>query len=205
MSPITNLTAKIWTRVRSECAAEIAACCVAIKEHRSLVEEYTRRSLLPSQAEAMLKKLSEEPLNDATPDRLEAHALILSKLRAIAENLTVQGNARRAVNAKFMEAEPAILAMEKAVATSLDRQTAELVEAERAWFEQWGLPYEPTAVSRLAASLKDGIHNHSFTNGKSQIMGMGGGASDWVPRFDISTLRMLFADEAAEKHFAPVK
>ena len=63
---------------------------------------YERRGLLPGVAEALLKKLSEEPLNDATPDRLEVHALILSKLKAIAENLTVQGNARRVVNAKFM-------------------------------------------------------------------------------------------------------
>jgi hypothetical protein len=205
MSPIKNLTATIWTRVRSESAAEIADCSVALKEHRSLVEEYTRRSLLPGQAEAMLKKLSEESLQDPTAERLEAHALILSKLRAIAENLTVQGNARRAVNAKFMEAEPAILAMEKAVAASLDRQTAELVEAERAFFAGYGLPQEQTAVSRLAVSLKESIHNHSFTNGKSQIMGMGGGASDWVPRFDISSLRMLFADETADKPLAPVK
>src|ERR1035437_3569196 len=76
MSPIKNLTATIWTRVRSESAAEIADCSVALKEHRSLVEEYTRRSLLPGQAEAMLKKLSEESLQDPTAERLEAHALI---------------------------------------------------------------------------------------------------------------------------------
>jgi hypothetical protein len=93
--------------------------------------------------------------------------------------------------------------MENAVAMSLDRQTAELVEAERTWFSQYGLPQEPTAVSRLAASLKDGTHNHPFTNGKNQIMGMGGGASDWVPRFDISSLRMLFADECSEKPLPP--
>src|ERR1035441_1431733 len=71
---------------------------------------------------------------------------------------------------------------QRATANPLDRQTAELVEAERAWFEQWGVPHERTAVSGLAASLKDGIHNHSFSNGKNQIMGMGGGASDWAPR-----------------------
>src|ERR1035437_9784124 len=167
MSPI-NLKESIWTRVRSECAAEITACYVALMEHGSLVEEYERLGLLPGVAAALLKKLSEEPLNDATPDRLEAHALILSKLRSIADSPSVQFNARRVLNAKFLAAGPAILAMENAVAMSLDRQTAELVEAERTWFAQYGLPQEPTAVSRLAAALKNGIHNYPFTNGKNQ-------------------------------------
>jgi hypothetical protein len=195
MSPI-NLKESIWARVRSECSAEIHACLLAIKEHRDLIEEYTRRSLLPGQAEALLKKLSDDPLQDPTAERLEAHALILSKLRAVKENTTVQLNAKRAANIKFMEAEPAMVALEAAATASLDRQTAELVEAERVFFAGYGLPPEPTAVSRLAASLKEAIHNHSFTNGKAQVTGMGGGAGNYVPRLDISSLRMLFMDEA---------
>jgi hypothetical protein len=89
-----------------------------------------------------------------------------------------------------------MVALEDAAAASLDRQITELVAAERAFFAGYGLPPEPTAVSRLAASLKEGIHNYSFANGKAQVTGMGGGAGNYVPRLDISSLRMLFMDEA---------
>jgi len=189
-----NLRENIWARVRSECAAEVRACALAIKEHHDLIEEYTRRSLLPGQATALLQKLSDEPLQDCTPERAEAHALILSKLRAIKENVTVQTNAQRAVNVKFMEAEPAILAMEKAVAQSLDRQTAELVEAERAFFAGYGLTHEQTAVSRLAESLKEIAHVSSFAHGKSQITGLGGALGAYIPRLTLGTLEILLSD-----------
>ena len=191
-----NLKESIWARVRSDCSAEIHACLLAIKEHQDLISQFTERSLLPGQADAMILKLSGDHLRDPSADRLVAHARILADLKAIAGSATVQHNARRAVNGKFLEAEPAMVALEKAVAESLDRQTAELVEAERVFFAGYGLPQEPTGVSRLAASLKEGIHNHSFTNGKAQVTGMGGGAGNYVPRLDISSLRMLFTDEA---------
>ena len=195
----TNLRETIWARVRVECSKEISACYSAIQAHRKLVDEMSTKSLLPGQAASMIEKLSRDQLPDPTAERLLAHARILADLRSISANPSVQFNARRAANLKFMVAEPAVLALEKAVADSLDRQIAELVKVEQSWFAQYGLPYEPTAVSRLAASLKEVIHVSSFARGRSQIMGLDGASGEYMPMLDIYGMQMLFAGEKAQE------
>src|ERR1035441_56379 len=117
MSPI-NLKESIWARVRSECSAEIAACSVAIKKHRELLDEYSRRSMMPGQAGAMVKYLSERALEDPNPERLQAHANILAGLQAVAQNQSVQFEACRAVNKLYIAVEGPVLALVQAATDS---------------------------------------------------------------------------------------
>lgn len=184
-----NLRETIWARLRTECAAEIKACFLAIKGHQDVIDELTQRNLLPGQAEAMLKYLSENRLENPTPDRLEAHALILSKLKGIAQSPAVQFEAKRQANMKFLEVEPFIVAMESAVEASLDKQIAELVDAERAWFNNYGLPHEETAVSRMATTLKGMAGQHAYSAGKTQVEHA---AMDYVPRINVASFGELF-------------
>lgn len=189
ISPITNLRETIFARVRSECAAEIQQAFHAIQSHQSVISDLSRRSLLPGQAEAMLKHLSENPMENPTPDRLEAHAEILGKLKAIASNQSVQFEAKRQANTKFLEVEPFIEAMERAVEASLDLQITELETAETEFFSRYGLPHDETAVSRLAKGLKGQIADHAYKAGKVQALK---GAMDYVPRISADSFRELF-------------
>jgi hypothetical protein len=185
----TNLRETIWARVRSECADEIRACHAAIQTHQDLVGELTRRSLLPGQAEAMLKHLSENAMDNPTPDRIEAHAEILAKLKAIASNPSVQFEAKRQANGKFLEVEPFIEAMEKAAEASLDRQISELQAVEAEFFSRYGLPPEETAVSRVAVALKGQVSGHAYAVGKDQVLRA---AMDYVPRINTASFAELF-------------
>ncbi len=186
---ITNLRETIWARVRSECASEIRAAFDAIREHQDLISELTSRSLLPGQAEAMLKYLSGNPMENPTPDRIEAHAEILAKLKAVASNPSVQFEARRQANSKFLEVEPFLAAMETAAESSIDRQISELVKIETEFFSGYGFPWEETAISRLANSLKGQVRDHAYANGKIQVDRPGG---DYVPRIPVASFSELF-------------
>jgi hypothetical protein len=187
--PITNLRESLWSRVRSECAPEIRAAFDAIKEHQGVIDELTRRSLLPGLAEAMLRHLSENPMENPTPERIEAHAEILAKLKAIASNPSVQFEARRQANLKYLTVEPFITAMETAVEASLDRQICELVKAETDFLADYGLPHEQTAISRLAISLKGQAGGHAYAGGKIQV---DRAAGDYVPRIPTASFADLF-------------
>jgi hypothetical protein len=182
-------------RTRRECAAELRSCLAAFATHASLMQELSARSLLPGDAQRMLDKLRGEALHGASPEKLLCHAKILADLQAVADNQSVQDEARRTANRKFLEAEPAVDALEQAVASSLKRQTEEAIQAEREFFEAHGLPWEPTSLSKLPQSLT--VQSASFSGGKNQILGLGG--AGYVPRLSMADFGALVADEAAEK------
>ena len=202
MSPI-NLKESIWARVRSECAAEIDACSVAIKKHRELLDEYTRRSMMPGQAGAMVKHLSEKALENPNPEMLQAHANILAGLQAIAQNPSVQFEACRAVNKLYIAVEGPVLALVQAATDSLDKQIAELVEIERVFLAGYGFPHEASAISRLAVSLKASINSASFNHGMETILGHP--TSDYAPQLNLGSLGILLEGQTGEKPLAPVK
>jgi hypothetical protein len=185
----TNLKETIWARVRSECADQIRACFQAIAAHQSILDELTSRSLLPGQALTVLKHLEENRLENPTPDRLLSHANIMANLKAIVSNPSVSDEARRQANAKFMEIEPFIAAMEKAVESSLDRQISELQAAESEFLSRYGLPHEETAVSRIAVALKGQVSNHGYAGGLRQAESFIG---DYVPRVNTTSFEPLF-------------
>ena len=187
MSPI-NLKESIWARVRSECSAEIAACSVAIKKHRELLDEYSRRSMMPGQAGAMVKHLSEKALENPNPEMLQAHANILAGLQAIAQNPSVQFEACRAVNKLYIAVEGPVLALVQAATDSLDKQIAELVEIERVFLAGYGFPHEASAISRLAVSLKASINSASFNHGMETILGHP--TSDCAPQLNLGGLEI---------------
>jgi hypothetical protein len=184
-----NLREEILARIRAECDAQIQACRKAIQAHRSLVEEMSAKCLLPGEAARMLTHLSENPLSDPSPDRLQAHAEILSGLRAVAQNPSVSFEAARAVNRLYLEAEPAVTALALAAAQSLENQVAELIEVERVFLAGYGFPHEATAISRLAVSLTAGINSDAFTSGKQTIRNHP--TSETAPRLSLGTLTAL--------------
>jgi hypothetical protein len=188
MSP--NLKQTIMERVRRESGAELKSCLAAFASHASLMQELSARSLLPGTAKLVLEKMRAEPLPDASPENLLCHAKILADLQAVADNKTVQNEARRTANKKFLEVEPAVNALELAVTSSLERQTAEAVQAEREFFEGHGLPWEPTSLSKLPQSLA--VQSASFRSGKAQILALGG--TGYVPRLSMSDFGALVAD-----------
>jgi hypothetical protein len=195
MSPTTNLKESIWKHVRSECGAEVQACSEAIKKHSDLLDEYSRRSMLPGQADAMVKHLSERALENPNPDMLQAHANVLAGLQAIAHNPSVQFEACRAVNKLYLAAEGPVLALVEAATAALDVQVAELAEVEKNFLAGFGFPYEATAISRLAASLKAGINADAFNRGKEAILNHP--RAEVAPQINLANLRVLFEDENA--------
>ena len=194
--PCKNLAEQIWQRVRSEAAEQIRACTIAIEEHRKLFDELTRRGLLPGAAKLLLQHFSEQPISDSSPAGLESRAEILAKLRVIEQSPVLQFEACRSVNAVYLQAETAVIALVQAATKSLDTQIAELIEVERSFLSGFGCPHEATGISRLAVSLKAGINAESFNRGKEAILGHP--RSDYAPQLTIANLRELLADEAAE-------
>jgi hypothetical protein len=189
MSPTTNLKESIWQHVRSECGAEINACSEAVQKHEALREEYSRRSMLPGQAEAMVKHLSERALENPNPDMLQAHATILAGLQALAQNPSVQFEACRAVNKLYLAAEGPVLALVQAATTTLDKQISELAEVERSFLAGYGFPYEATAISRLAVSLKSAISADAFNRGKEAILNHP--RAEVAPQINLASLQVL--------------
>jgi hypothetical protein len=90
-----------------------------------------------------------------------------------------------------------MMAMQRAAASSLEKQIVELEGAEREFFAYFGLPREETSVTRLAASLKETLHNRSFESGKRTILDYPSG--DYIPRLNMSNLEVLFRDQAGAK------
>ena len=186
----STLRQTIIERTRRECASELKSCLAAFAAHASLMQELSTRNLLPGAARLMLDKLRGEALPAASPEKLLSHAKILADLQAVADNQTIQNEARKIVNTKFLEAEPAVNALELAAASSLKRQTEEAVLAEHEFFESHGLPWEPTSLSKLPQSLA--VQSASFRSGKAQILGLGG--TGYVPRLSMSDFGALVAD-----------
>jgi hypothetical protein len=189
MPTTTNLKEAIWAHVRSECGAEIQACSEAVQKHQELLGEYSRRSMLPGQAEAMVKHLSERALENPNPDMLQAHATVLAGLQAIANNPSVQFEACRAVNKLYLAAEGPVLALVEAATAMLEKQVAALVDAERTFLAGYGFPHEATAISRLAISLKADISAESFNHGKQAILNHP--RSDCAPQLTLPSLQAL--------------
>jgi hypothetical protein len=187
--PCKNLTEQIWHRVRSEVAEQIRACASAIEEHRKLFEELARRGLLPGDAKRLLQYFSEQPISDSSPAGLESRADILAKLRAIEQSQLLQSEACRSVNAVYLQAESAVVALVQAATKSLDTQVAELTEIERAFFAEHGFPHESTAISRLAVSLKGEISADAFNRGKEAILN--NPSSDYAPQLNLASLKVL--------------
>jgi hypothetical protein len=165
-----NLRAEILARIRVECADQIQACRKVIQAHRSLVEEMSSKCLLPGEAGRMLTHLSENALSDPSPDRLRAHAEIMSGIRAIQANPSVSFEACRSVNKLYLEAEGPVMALVEAAKESLEKQVAALVQAETDFLGSYGFPHEQTGISRLAVSLKAAINADVFTSGKENIL-----------------------------------
>src|ERR1039458_3624388 len=184
----TNLRATIFNRLRAECQAEIAACVLAVGEHRGLLDNLTSRSLLPGQADAMIKHLSENRMENPTPERLEAHAAILATLKGISQNREVQRQAAGAANQKYAAAEGPILPLVRAASDSIERQIAEIQAAELAFFSGFGVPGEQTSVSRTAISLKAILNSEAFAHGLEQINRPG---SEYMPAINLGGLQPL--------------
>jgi hypothetical protein len=195
MSPTTNLKESIWQHVRSKCSAEAQACSEAVQKHEALREEYSRRSMLPGQAEAMVKHLSQKALDNPAPDMLQAHANVLAGLQAISQNPSVQFEACRAVNRLYLAAEGPVLALVEAATAALGVKVAELAEVERNFLAGYGFPYEATAISRLAISLKASINSDAFNRGKEAILNHP--RAEVAPQINLANLQVLFeADKA---------
>ena len=137
----------------------------------------------------MLTHLSENALSDPSPDRLLAHAEILSGLRAIKANPSVSFEACRSVNKLYLEAEGPVMALVEAAKESLEKQVAALVQAETDFLGSYGFPHEQTAISRLAVSLKAGINSDAFIRGKQTILDHP--TSETAPRLGLGTLEVL--------------
>jgi hypothetical protein len=188
-NPPINLRLAIWTRIRNECAAEISACFAAVKAHENVIADLSLRSLLPGQARVMLEHLTQNRLADPSPDKLEAHARILSGLQAIAANDSVQREARYQANDLFLKIGPPLLAMEDAACASIDRQISELEDAEREFFESYGLPREETALMLTAVAVKAALRENPYASGEAQINRPN---VDYVPRISIASFPEYF-------------
>jgi hypothetical protein len=184
----TNLRETMLARVRTECAAEVSATALAVKQHRELLEDLAARSLTPGSADLMIKHLSDNALENPTPERLEAHAAILATLKSISQNRDVQRQASATVNQKYAAAEGPILALVRAASDSLERQLAELQAAEQAFFAGFGLPAEQTSVSRAAISMRSIFNSEAFARGLDQINRPG---SDCTPTINVGGLEIL--------------
>ena len=122
--------------------------------------------------------------------RLLFHAQTLSNLRAISENPSVQHNAGRAVNAKFLAAEGIFQELEIAAEKSFDAQIAELGTAEREFFAGFGLPHETTAVTRIATEEKAKIRAPHYRKTKEMLLNSPGGGV--LAMLNVSGLSELF-------------
>ena len=155
--PAINIRSAMVARTIQDCSDQITLCQAAVRAHRDLLEELTSRCLLPGQAADAIKHLSENALDDPTPARLAAHADVLAGMKAIAQNQDVQFQAKRQLDAKCLDAQPALRALALAATASLDRQIFDLETIEREWLRSYGLPYEPTALMRSAVAVKASI------------------------------------------------
>lgn len=189
-SPL-SLREQIWSRVRLECADEIRAVFLAVAEHKTLHAELSTKCLLPNQAKEMLE-IQERIFSAESPsaERLAFQNQVLSELKSIAQNPSVQFNAKRNANKLFLAAEPLWSALEVAAEKSLDSIISELVQKELEFFCSFGLPYEETSVKRIALQEKARIRNHPYAHGKKSIVDIPAG--DACPKFDMSGLKFLF-------------
>ena len=189
-----GLRAQLWGAARLECAAECAAVAAAIAEQQSLHKELSDKCLLYGQAREMLEAMRRtHGEENPTPERLLFHAQTLANLQAIEQNPSVQHNAGRAVNSKFLAAEGIFQELEIAAEKSFDAQIAELVTAERAFFAGFGLPHESTAISRIAAEERAKIRAPHYRRTKEMLLNSPGGGV--LAMLDISGLSELFQDQ----------
>jgi hypothetical protein len=161
------------------------------------------KCLLPGEAARMLTHLSENPLSDPSPEKLISHAEIMSGLRAIKENPSVSFEACRAVNQLYLQAEGPVMELVQAAGKSLEKQVAELVEVERAFFAAYGLPRAQTAISLTAIDLQSAINADAFTRGQESILGHP--TSETAPQLNLGSLEILLQDQASEKLLPPIR
>jgi hypothetical protein len=142
-----SLKQTIINRCKADCSEKIQSCLLAVGQYQELLDQYTKRALLPGDAERLLVHLREQPLNDTSPSALEARAEGIARVQAIADSPTIQFNAKRCVDAAFTKLEAPLLELEAAAAKSLEKQLAELVEAERTFAAGYGLPHFNTPIT----------------------------------------------------------
>jgi hypothetical protein len=179
----------IIERCKAECAEEIQACLQAIEQYQELLADYTKRSLLPGDAKRLLGHLSEQQLSDNSPASLESHAEAIARVQAIVDSPTIQFNAKRCVEAAFANLRAPVLKVEEAAVASIQKQLAELIEAERAFAAGYGLPHFKTPVTDVAASLLASMRNHSFSADREKVTG--NTMLTPLSRLDLGGLQML--------------
>jgi hypothetical protein len=191
-----SLKETIIERCKADCAEQIQSCLLAVGQYRELLAQYTKRALLPGEAERLLVHLREQPLSDNSPAALESHAEIIARVQAIVDSPTIQFNAKRCADAAFLKLAAPLLKLEEAAAASLEKQLAELVEAECNFAAGYGLPHFNTPITEAVKSLLAGIRNHSFAAGTEKVTG--NPILNPVSRLALGGLQVLFADESSK-------
>ncbi len=153
--------AAIFSEVKKECQPQVAELLAARDAYFEIYDDLSAKFLLPGAAARRLQQIESGIGGPLTPAELESQLHDKARLREISNDTSV--HAVRALNEAFSGIGGPLSKLESASEQAFARMETERRDAEAAFFAQYGLPTEPTAVSlsvnRARECLKDSLAN----------------------------------------------
>ncbi|MEI9866429.1 MAG: hypothetical protein WDN00_18110 [Limisphaerales bacterium] len=145
----------IFTKVVTDAAEPIAKLRELTHAYRCVYGSFKDKALLPNDQKRHLDLIDTEIGEAVTADEIDILLMKKSRVLAVSQTLNATIAAARIINKSFDAIKPVIEDVEAAFKLSLDQHEAELIDAEKKFFEGQGVKHQRTGVSNVIASVRN--------------------------------------------------